>query len=80
MWRIDSEGNAYDELGTIIAPFEKTINGRTMFEIHLWFPQYNLYDDLAVVDSLGEARAFIKGYAEGYNDKAAELVNEEEAK
>ena len=80
MWRIDSEGNAYNELGTVIAPVEITINGHTKFEIYLWFPQIDLYDDIAIVDTLSEAKAFIKGYATGYNDKAAELVNEEEAK
>ena len=79
-WHIDSDDNAYNELGTIIAPVEITMNGHTKFEIYLWFPQYDLYDDIAIVDTLSEAKAFIKGYAVGYNDKAAELVNEEEAK
>lgn len=80
-WHIDSDDNAYDELGRVIAPVERTINGHTKFEIYLWLPQYDLlYDDIAIVDTLSEARAFIKGYAIGYNDKAAELVNEEEAK
>lgn len=78
-WHIDSDGNAYNELGTVIAPVERTINGHTTFEIYLWFPQYDLYDDIAIVDTLSEARAFIKGYATGYNDKAAELVNEVDA-
>ena len=76
MWHIDSDGNAFDELGTVIYPVEKSVKSitgsRTTFEIYLWFPQADLYDDIAVVDSLPEAKAFIKGYAAGYNDKISE--------
>ena len=71
-WHIDSDDNAYNELGTVIAPVERTINGQAKFEIYLWFPQIDLYDDIAVVDTLSEAKAFIKGYVTGYNDKLSE--------
>lgn len=75
MWHIDSDGNAFNELGAVIAPLKKTINDRTTFEIYLWWPQIDLYDDLAVVGTLSEAKAFIKGYAAGYNDKISEEKN-----
>ena len=67
-WHIDSDGNAYNELGMVIAPLKKTINDHTTFEIYLWLPQIDLYDDLAVVDTLSEAKAFI-------NKKVSELVS-----
>ena len=78
-WHIDSDGNAFNELGMVIAPIKKTINDHTTFEIYLWWPQIDLYDDLAVVDTLSEAKAFIKGYATGYNDKIDEEDCNEQA-
>ena len=70
MWRIDSDGNAYNHLGLIIAPFEKILNGKSSVEIYLWIPQIDFYDELATVGTMAEARAYIRGYAAGYNDRA----------
>ena len=74
-WLIDSDGNAYNELGNVIAPFYD--RERDGFIVYLWFPQYDLYDSVSPynepIASIEEARAFIRGYVQGYNDK----INEE---
>lgn len=67
-WFIDSDGNAYNLQGTIIAPFREH-DGLT---IYIWFASFDLYDNLTPEDSplatLEEARAFIRGYVQGFND------------
>lgn len=73
-WLIDSDGNAYNLLGTVIAPFyERECDG---FIAYLWFPQYDIYDNVSSDNepfaSIEEARAFIRGYAQGYNDRIDE--------
>lgn len=76
-WQIDADGNAYNvQTGTIIAPFyDKTVGG---YVAYMWFPQYDLYDNVSPINkpfkTLDEARLFICGYVEGYNDR----TNEEE--
>lgn len=70
-WLIDSDGNAYNLQGTIIAPFYEHEHGGLI--VYIWFAQIDLYDNLTPVNSplatLDEARAFIRGYAQGYNDR-----------